>query len=132
MAYGGYYEEILEDEYIGDMIESSWHRSLDSISCGADVDATYRARGEMTHYFTYTNIIEGLLLADTHSTNHTFFRFLCAKNIFRKYEGGIDWDGMATVAYDDDAIEAYGNDYQFDYEDEVKILAVRNPPKKKQ
>ena len=98
----------------------------------ADVDATYRARGEMTHYFTYTNIIEGLLLADTHSTNHTFFRFLCAKNIFRKYEGGIDWDGMATVAYDDDAIEAYGNDYQFDYEDEVKILAVRNPPKKKQ
>jgi hypothetical protein len=94
LAYGGYYDEILEEEGIDWMLDDMEDRYTDSVS-GEENKVI------MIEYFMRTEAIEEHLEPLSHSTNEDMFRFLCATSILRRFTGlrRDTWTGDMLTAY---------------------------------
>ena len=134
MAYGDYYDEILEEMGMEDMMMDALFRCRDSVS--GDENKLY-----LLDWMKMLLTIEDWMEPASHSTTINdnnrgvgsgtgaveVFRYLCAQGILRPYEGNMVMWGMSGVQhhYCNPTIQQRAHEYDFDDNDEALIMAVR-------
>ena len=92
MAYGDYFDEILEEKGWDWMMNDCFDRYTDSITGQENKDA-------LKNYFDTLIGLDTLDEYAIHSTTDALFRGAVALGNFRRYAGNVDWSGMSLSIY---------------------------------